>query len=333
MTNLFGKIFIPAGLIFLGILLVWFFVKTFQQPAITWGVSFDPYYAIALGLDPQQTYTELLDDLQVSDLRLTAHWDKIEPVRGTYDWSVLDWQMVQAGRRGRKIVLTVGQKLPRWPECYRPAWVNSLSAEEQEAVLIAFIKATIERYRDTAAIKWWQVENEPIVGWFGEGCPAPDVKRLEREVALVRLLDSRPIMITDSGELSLWLTAARQGDILGATLYRTVWNKRFGYIKWFLPPSYYWLKTALVKQFTGVEKIIVSELQTEPWSPTGKVTDLSAYERDASMSTEQLQNNLTFTAHAGFDTVYLWGAEWWYWMKTIQHDDRYWEITKQLWVK
>lgn len=333
MTHLFGKVFIPAVLVFLGILLVWFFVKTFQQPSVTWGVSFDPYYASALGLDPQTTYNAILDDLKVSHLRLTAHWDKIEPVHGNYDWSMLDWQMVQASRRGRKIILTIGQKLPRWPECYRPVWVNELPADEQEAALMAFVQAAVERYRDTVAIQWWQVENEPMVSWFGEGCPVPDAKRLEREVALVRQLDSRPILITDSGELSLWLKAAKRGDILGTTLYRTVWNRSLGYIHWFLPPSYYWLKAAIVKQLTGVDKIIVSELQTEPWSPTGKVIDLSAYERDESMSVDRLQSNLIFAADAGFDTVYLWGAEWWYWMKTTQQDDRYWETVRVLWGK
>lgn len=331
MIRAVGKIIIPAGLIFIGILTLWFFVQTWPAPAVTWGVSFDPYYAQALGLDPPALYGALLDDLQVSHLRLTAHWDRIEATPGEYDWTMLDWQVAQAARRERQIVLAIGQKLPRWPECYRPAWVVDVPTAAQEAALLRFIQAAVERYREVAAIQWWQVENEPLVGWFGVGCPAPDADRLKREVALVRQLDPRPILITDSGELSLWLAAARQGDLLGTTLYRTVWNKRVGYVHWALPPSYYWLKAAVIKELTGVPQIIVSELQLEPWSPTGRVSELSAVERDQSMSIAQFNDNLTYAANAGFDTVYLWGAEWWYWMKTNQQDDRYWEAVRGLW--
>ncbi len=331
MIRAVGKILIPAGLIFIGIVTLWFFRQTFPAPAVTWGVSFDPYYASALGVDPRATYTALLDDLQVSHLRLTAHWNTLQPTRGSYDWTMLDWQVTQAAQRGRKMVLTVGQKLPRWPECYRPAWVNQLPRAAQDEALLDFVQTTVERYRPVTAIEWWQIENEPLVNWFGENCPPADARRLAREVAVVRALDSRPILITDSGELSLWLAAAKQGDILGTTLYRTVWNKRVGYVRWLLPPSYYWLKAALIQSLTGVDSIVVSELQLEPWSPTGRVNDLSAAERDQSMSIAHLQDTLTYAANAGFDTVYLWGAEWWYWMKINQQDDRYWEAVRELW--
>jgi hypothetical protein len=59
------------------------------------------------------------------------------------------------------------------------------------------------------------------------------------------------------------------------------------------------------------EKIIVSELQAEPWVDR-PVESLSGEERAAAFTVQDLSNNLLFAKAAGFSEVYLWGAEWWY---------------------
>jgi len=30
------------------------------------------------------------------------------------------------------------------------------------------------------------------------------------------------------------------------------------------------------------------------------------------------------------DTIYLWGSEWWYWLKEKQNDPKIWEEAKNL---
>ena len=66
------------------------------------------------------------------------------------------------------------------------------------------------------------MENEPLFP-FGD-CPWVDKDFLKKEVELVRSLDAgRQIVAADSGELSLWVEAARTGDIVSTTMYRKVW--------------------------------------------------------------------------------------------------------------
>ena len=83
----------------------------------------------------------------------------------------------------------------------------------------------VERYKDSKAIAYWQVENEPLFK-FGL-CPSWYYQNddfLKKEVALVKSLDpSRKIIISDSGEQSTWFSAAKVGDIVGITMYRDVW--------------------------------------------------------------------------------------------------------------
>ena len=36
-------------------------------------------------------------------------------------------------KRDAKIILAIGRKLPRWPECHVPAWLEGMTKEEREA--------------------------------------------------------------------------------------------------------------------------------------------------------------------------------------------------------
>ena len=79
---------------------------------------------------------------------------------------------------------------------------------------------------------------------FGE-CPASDKEFLGNEM-LVKTIDKRPVVVTESGEFGNW-RKWRVGDILGTTLFRNIYYKSFGYINYHLPPSFYRLKSLLVK--------------------------------------------------------------------------------------
>ena len=167
------------------------------------GVTFSIKYAKELELDWRQTYLAILDDLKVNHIRLIAYWDDIETVRDKFDYSDLDWQVAEADKRGVNIMLAVGRRMPRWPECHDPEWLEDLAPEAIKVHQLEFLRATILRYKNFASIKSWQVENEPLFALFGE-CPLPNKNFLKQEVDLVRGLDSRPVVVTDSGELSHW---------------------------------------------------------------------------------------------------------------------------------
>jgi drug/metabolite transporter (DMT)-like permease len=294
------------------------------------GATFSKFRAEEFGLDWQRTYIAILDDLGVRKIRLSAYWTDLEPKRDEISFFNLDWQIAEAERRGAEIILAVGQRLPRWPECHIPGWAWDLPKEERQRNLLEIIEQTVFRYRDNPLIKYWQVENEPFLPGFGI-CPPFDKEFLDKEIALVKSLDSRPIIISDSGELSVWLQAARRADIFGTTMYRIIWSDRLpgdGYLHYPVPPNFFYLKANLIKYFSGTKDIIVTELQAEPWGP--KMTyEMPASERDKSLNIDQFKDNIAYATEVGFREAYLWGVEWWLWERDNGRPE-FWEYAKTL---
>ena len=309
------------------------FIADFSQKKISWGVTFSQQYAKdELGLDWKKTYLAILDDLKIDHIRLSAYWNYNEPLPKEYNFADLDWQINEASQRKVKIILAVGQKLPRWPECHYPKWTINLDDSQKGEALLQFINLVVNRYKDQKNITTWQVENEPFLKLFGE-CPPLDKNLLNREIELVKKLSDKPIMITDSGELSAWTAAAKtKTNILGTTLYRVVYNKTFGYFRWPLPASYYYIKSQIIKFFFKKERVIVAELQAESWHKENKnLSQMTLAEYFQSMSLNQFKSNIKFAQKAGFDEIYLWGAEWWYFMKENKNYHGYWNEAKKLW--
>ncbi len=58
--------------------------------------------------------------------------------------------------------------------------------------------------------------------------------------------------------------------------------------------------------------------------------DLSLEEQEKSMDFSRFQKNINFAKKTGLKEFYLWGAEWWYWMKTKQNKPEIWEEAKKL---
>jgi hypothetical protein len=315
--KLFKIIFLGSALLLVGLYL---FSREKPPEKFSYGVSFSQKYAQELGLDWKKTYLAVLDDLGARRLRLMAYWDLIEPEEGNYNFSDLDWQVEEAGKRGAEIILVIGRKLPRWPECHIPSWAKG----DREAVL-KIIEKVVKRYRDNPAIKYWQVENEPLLGRFGI-CPKPDPKLLDREVHLVKAFDDRPVIITDSGELSTWWRASRRADIFGTTLYRITWNKYLKYVHYILPPWTYRLRAKIIRK-----PVMIVELQGEPWGPKS-IPEMDLKEQSKSMNIDKFRQVIEYEKKTGIAEVYLWGAEWWYWLKEKHNDRRIWEEAKRLMI-
>jgi len=304
-----------------------YFIYTPKREDVKYGVTFSKPFAEHLGLDWQETYLALLDDAGVKKVRLPSYWTEIETERDNYSFEDLDWQIKEAEKRDVKIIITLGQKQPRWPECHIPEWAEKLNKYERQNELIEIMEKTVERYKYKENITAWQVENEPFLA-FGE-CPEFDKNFLDREISLVRSLDSRPVIISDSGELGTWYSAAKRADILGTTLYRIVWNGHLGYVHYPIASVVYRIKAAIIMYITGVEKIIIVELQAEPWGPK-MIIDTPLEEQYKSMSPEQFRENIDYVKKIEFSEAYLWGGEWWYWLKTRKGDDRIWEEAKKV---
>ncbi|MEK7124179.1 MAG: endo-1,4-beta-xylanase, partial [Patescibacteria group bacterium] len=217
------KILFAVMIVLLTALVIIFFgVKVPQAKNITLGVNFSQMQAVSLGLDWHANYTALLSDLGAKNIKLVTNWDFVEGKKDSFYFNDIDWQLAQAKKYNAKIVYVVGMKTGRWPECHVPGWASSISKQDQQDEILNYIVQVVNRYKNSSVITAWQAENEPFFN-FGK-CPWYDKNFLAKEVALIKALDpSRPVIVSDTGEQSLWFDAAKIGDIVGSTLYRKLW--------------------------------------------------------------------------------------------------------------
>lgn len=311
----------------------WYLSSTDTPAAIQYGVSFNTPYARELGLDWREVYSAILEDLGVKQLRLAAHWPMVEPEQGQWNFEELDYQVAEAGKHDARVVLAVGRRLPRWPECHVPEWAQRMSWEDQKKELRIYLEKVVSRYKNNPTIAYWQVENEPFLGVYATTqCGELDVDFLDEEIALVRALDpDTPVLVTDSGNLGLWYRAYRRGDVFGTSVYLYLWNEATGPFRSFLPPSVYRAKGALLQLLFGYKEIFLIELSLEPWL-NKPITEASMETQLTRMNPEKFDEILAYARETRFGRQYLWGAEWWYWLK-LHGDDRMWERARALYAQ
>lgn len=308
----FFKIFIVVLILVLFFIFVFSRGHVYDEDELEYGVTFSKKQAENLGLDWKKVYLSIFDDLGVKKIRLPAYWDEIENQEGNYSWEDLDWQVNQASERQAEIILAVGARLPRWPECHFPDWIEGRLKAQIENKTLDYISRVIEHYKDNEQIKAWQIENEPFLSHFGD-CPKFDAKFLDQEITLVKSFDARPIVVTDSGELSFWVGAAKRADIFGITMYRDTYSKFLQrYIHYPIGPAFFKFKKNLADLFANPKSWIVIEMQAEPWGP-GAYQNLSQADRGRTMNPEKFKQMIEFGRQTGFREFYLWGVEFWYW--------------------
>ncbi|MBI2062797.1 MAG: beta-galactosidase [Candidatus Yanofskybacteria bacterium] len=307
---------------------------------ITYGASFSKFHSDELGLDWKQAYLAMLDDLKIRHIRLTAHWPMVEPEDGEFNFSELDFQMNEARRRGVPVILSVGRRLPGWPECHEPKWLTDREqrlGNQQEAIefkqqrTFKYIEAVVRRYRNYENIKYWQVENEPHLAFFSRSlCGMLDEEFLQKEMDLVHKIDpSRQILVTDSGEFGLWYKAYRHhGAVFGTSMYLYVWWK-WGPIRYPITPAFFRIKQSMVELVYGKKPKMIIELSAEPWL-LHPIVDTSNEVLLSRMGIDKFNEVIDFASKTGFDAQYLWGAEWWYYMKTKQNHPEFWERARLL---
>lgn len=324
------KYIVYSALFVIAIIIFYLLIPIKIKPAenIKWGVTFTKSYAEYLGLDWRQAYLAVLDELELDMIRLGINWDEIEPTQGQFDFTDFDWMFAEAEKRNIDIVPAIGFKLPRWPECRAPQWVRGRPHKEIEQDQLSMLKAVVEHFKAWKNIKIWQVENEAFIGWFGD-CPPISDSFVREEVKFVRSLDSRPILMTESGELSTGLKSALAADIVGTSLYRQVWSPVFGFITYPLPPSFYSHKAKLLKLWAS--RFVISELQLEAWAPQG-ILNMPVARQLEVLNQEKMKEYIDYARRTGVDEIYTWGVEWWWWLKQQGHP-QLWETAKEEFTK
>ncbi|MFC1570214.1 beta-galactosidase [Candidatus Omnitrophota bacterium] len=331
----------------------------FQGPAlgakeVRIGTTYSPHQSGYLGMDWKKTYLAVLDE-GFDIVRLGAYWSEIEKEKDIYDFSSLDWQIKEAKKRGIPVVLTVGMKVPRWPEFFIPEWIEKdirtprggeVSRNEVlQTRTLRFIAETVVRYMEEDAIGYWQVENEPL-NRFGEKNWRIDRDFLGKEVDLVRKLDrrKRPIMLTAATYPNVFLRGLitlslgydpvkeiiNMSDIVGLNVYPHIGYKLWGRNLYF--------KTGHTERdkyfrrlFDEIKKngrdVWIAELQAEPWEP-GHL----AYKEKAepiTASPEETESFLEEFEELGASTILLWGAEYWVYRMKVHGDKKWIDIMRE----
>ncbi len=309
---------------------IFFYHQSTPATKFSWGLNFSQSRARELGFSARQMYLDILTDLNPAKIRLAAYWNEIEPLEaGKYNFAEMDDFLNLAAQHDTEVILVLGKKQPRWPECHVPDWAAALADPDQQNAQLEMLASAVQHFQAFSAIKVWQVENEPLFG-FGAMCPKLDRSFLKQEIALVKSLDHRPVMVADSGELGRWLPTASTGaDLFGSTMYRVVRNEFTGYFRYPLPPAFFRIKVGILQTFTKMRGVVGVELEAEPWL-ADSVSRIDLNTQMTLMNPKIFKENIEYAKQAGFAENYLWGTEWWYWLAKTKGDWGMWAMAKDL---
>jgi len=193
---------------------------------VSFGLNFSNKYAQELDLDWRKVYDLILSEIPTKKFRLVVYWNDVSPVKGTYDYSDIKYQLDKLEKYpDSEVILVFGRKVIRYPECHEPGWWQKIrDEEERKKELLTYVEKTVNELKGYKSIKYWQVENEALFP-FGLCTNMKNLRGvLKEEVDLVRKLDpERKIIIQDSGEGGFWKTSNDLGDFVGISMYRKVW--------------------------------------------------------------------------------------------------------------
>lgn len=287
-----------------------------------YGFTFSSMYAESLGLDARETLSASLTAFQPDFVRLPLYWDAIERSSDVYSWEAVDGFVADIQATDAQLYMTIGAKVPRWPECFVPEWVDSRHDEVYRTELLAYMTEAITRYAPVTDV--WQIENEPFFA-FGD-CPSPNIELLKEEIALVRALDpSAEVQMTVSGEQQMWGSVASLADRIGVSMYRKASHPLFGSFTLPVPPGWYMLMRA---PLFFSHDVVISELQMEPWF-TSHPRDLSPKAASLLFTSQDALNNLAYAHVTGFSEISFWGVEWWYYLRQQGYPEL-WDVMSEV---
>ena len=138
-------------------------------PKIAYGLQDDAWIQYGPGTVEDRVAT--LQDLGVRVMRVTVHWDQVEPEQGSFDWTGTDAVLDALQDAGIEPVLTLYGT---------PGWANGVRAPNvaptNGADFATFAAAIAERY---PSVHKWTIWNEPNQRrWLSTASPVQYVTRL-----------------------------------------------------------------------------------------------------------------------------------------------------------
>jgi hypothetical protein len=312
------------------VILQWTVRDPGRSPDLQIGTTFIKINAEHLGLDWRSAYQEILTDIGIKQIRIPIFWDQLEREPGKFDWADLDWQMQEAAKANAQVMLVVGHRVPRYPECYAPDWTKGLDEAAFRRSLFTMTETVVQHYRDHAALSAWQVENEPlakILGKiWGDGSCREISHWVREEVQLVRRLadgrlDGRRIPTVVTYANAPWFvsqlreTLTFRSDVVAMTLFNKLYFRSpvfTGYIEMFKLGPIATLRLAYQRSVIvkNRQALWIAEMQAEPWGPDGPYKFDRPEDAAVTMNPDRLRQTWDYAVNGGASRVYLWGVEW-----------------------
>jgi hypothetical protein len=313
------------------IVAAWYKHRHADEPLIL-GTTFISDYAQSFGLEPETTLKAIFEELGIRHVRLVSYWKEVEATPGQYDFSELDWQFDMAEKYGADVTLAIGLRQPRWPECHEPKWADISAPEENwKPQLYDYMTAVVNRYKDRPSLISYQLENEFFMKVFGE-CKNFSRDRLVEEFEMVKRLDpNHTVIISRSNNWYGLPLREPTPDRFGISVYKRVWDSAFThrYYEYPLPAEFYGMLAGWGEIFTGKD-MVIHELQAEAWAPQKyTLPELSVEEQYKSMNPQRMKDRISYGIDTGLREMNLWGAEWWYWLKSEKNEPGIWNVVKE----
>jgi len=312
--------------------------STAPESIVRYGFSYSFEQAQWYGLDPRNSYVELLD-MGFDWVRLPFFWDQMADDSGNLKIDDLEFAIEEAAKRDVKVVIVLGAKTPYYPEYHLPAYVKEqltfgdmITPSHPIADDILDIdKKVVEKLYKYENIAYWQVENEPLLANINNW--KFDKEFLKLEVETVRSTDpkSRPIMLTTASHPAFdkryraLLGILKPGDVLGTSAYfkvEGVYLFAFSFLgkdvvvpwpNWLVWPAQSWLflspnygSIAKEASANGID-FWVEEMQSEPY-----IRDLEeAKSTNFSFSAQDIVKAEQFLRSTGVKNIGFWGVHFW----------------------
>lgn len=340
--------FVRATLLFFLILII-FSARAFVSPIPMkkLDVNFKPQYGVSYsfeqaewyGLDPMESYVEMLDEIKPNWVRLPFFWDQMVDENGELKIESLKFAAEEAGKRDIKVVIALGAKTPYYPETHLPEEIKRQVAFGQKITpehpiaddLLAIDEKLVRELSSYTNISHWQVENEPFLG--DERGVSVSPKLVSREIEIVKGADPlrRPVIVNHPAGWyfdNKWrelLAALSLGDVYSTNAYFKTQGTNLiavkiaglevkipwpNFLVWpvqswpLVSPPYQKLKEEAQKQGVG---FWVMEMQAEPYIRTLADAQKNSFEYSAS----DLKAASDFLMSYKIDSVGFWGVHFW----------------------
>lgn len=103
------------------------------------------------------------------------------------------------------------------------------------------IQEIVKKYKNYSQIKYWQIQDK-------------------NQMHIIKAFDNKPIIIADTGEISLWYQKSRIADVLGIIIPQEQENKFLKFFNFRMPAWTYKLRAKIIRKPIIITELDLSEL-------------------------------------------------------------------------